>query len=71
MPLQRIWNAGGKKPTKKIIGDIRRVTSQISDNKRYIKSKQKEQEMVKLSYDEDLIRYNKLRAQTDYQANTE
>ena len=61
----------GDKPTEKILNDIRSVKSQISENKHYIKSKQQEQEKVKVKYDEDLIRYNKLRAQTDYQASAD
>ncbi len=56
----------GEIPTEKILGDIRNVKSQVSENKRYILAKQQEQEQVKQNYDEDLIRYNKLRSQTDF-----
>jgi len=61
----------GERPTEKILGDIRSVRSQISENKLFILAKQQEQEMVKLNYDEDLIRYNRLRSQTDYQVSIE
>jgi len=61
----------GEKPTEKILTDIRNVKSQISENKRYILAKQQEQEKVKIKYDEDLIRYNKLQSQANYQANTD
>lgn len=61
----------GEKPTEKILTDIRNVKSQISENKRYILAKQQEQEMVKIKYDEDLIRYNKLHSKTDYQVSTD
>ncbi len=56
----------GEIPTEKILGDIRNVKSQVSENKRYILAKQQEQEQVRQSYDEDLIRYNKLRSQTGF-----
>ena len=58
----------GENPTKKIIDDIRNVKSQISENKRYILEKQREQERVKVKYDEDLIRYNKLRAEVNFRS---
>ncbi len=54
----------GEIPTEKILGDIRNVKSQISENKRYILAKQKEQEQVRQNYGDDLIRYNRLRSQT-------
>ena len=53
----------GKKPTDRILSDIRNVKSQISENKHYILAKQREQIAVKRSYDEDLVRYNKLNSQ--------
>lgn len=59
----------GEKPTEKILADIHNVQSQIAENKRYIISKRAEQERVKVKYDEDLVRYTKLRSQADYQAN--
>lgn len=61
----------GERPTEKILGDIRSVRSQISENKLYILAKQQEQEMVKQNYDEDLIRYNRLRGQTHFQVSSD
>ncbi len=56
----------GETPTERVLGDIRNVRSQISENKRYIVAKQKEQSEVKLSYNNDLMRYNKLRSQPGF-----
>lgn len=61
----------GERPTQKILDDIGSVKSQITENKRYIAVKQKEQELVRQQYDQDLVRYNKLQSSTDFQASVD
>ncbi len=60
----------GQRPTEQVLNDIRNVKAQIAENKRYILAKQQEQEIVKKRYDEDLVRYNRLRSEADYLANS-
>lgn len=59
----------GKNPTEQILADIASVKSQLSENKNYIKVKQREQGIVRQQYDQDLIHYNELQASGKYQAN--